>query len=357
MTNAIKLAVAGVGNNISALYQGASYYARMRETGEMEKVAFGIRMQEIGDIHVSNIEFVAAYDVLPSKVGKPFSEAVFAESNNYPILDVDPTPYSFLVKQGVTKNSADSDFAIATIAKSLRDAGAEVLLYSLPTGLQWAAEAYAKAALQAGVAFVNCTPESIARNPDLRRQFEEAGVPCVGDDLASHLGASILHRSLLNLLGTRGITLASSYQLNFGGNEDFRNLRDHGASKAESKINALKQAGLDTDKVQVIPSAGHINRLNDHKVAIINIEGVGWVGRPVSLDLKLKVQDSSNAAGVIIDHIRITALAQRQKMGGFPLAAATCLKSPAIGHDSYTPEELDLSLRKLTGAEEILAEQ
>ncbi|MBO9100946.1 MULTISPECIES: inositol-3-phosphate synthase [unclassified Rhizobium] len=357
MSSAVKLAVAGVGNNISALYQGVSYYRQMCASGRTEEASYGIRKTVIGDINVFDVEFVAAYDVSQTKVDKPFTEAVLAAPNNYPILDVDLAQYSFKVEHGFTSHTADSDLAMAHVVKSLRDSGAEVLLYSLPTGLQWAAELYAKAALMAGVAFVNCTPESIARMPELLAQFEGAGIPCVGDDLASHLGASIVHRSLLQLFGERGITLDSSYQLNFGGNEDFRNLRDHGASKGESKINALRQEGLDTSKVHIIPSAGYVSHLNDNKIAMINVEGLGWAGRPVSIDLKLKVQDSSNAAGVIIDLIRIAALAKRQKLGGFPLAAASCLKSPAVGHERYSKAQLEESFDRLCYGANVAAAQ
>ncbi len=357
MSRSVKLAVAGVGNNISALHQGVDYYRHMRAEGKDTEAGLGIRSASIGDIWVEDVEFVAAYDVHPEKVGKPFSDAVFAGPNNYPLLDVPLTRYDFEVEQGFTQSNLTSELAMAHVVESLRKSGAEVLLYSLPTGLQWAAEAYARAAVMAGVAFVNCTPESIARNPELLKLFEDAGVPCVGDDLASHLGASIVHRTLLGLIAERGITLNSTYQLNFGGNEDFRNLRDHGESKAESKINALKQEGLNTSKVQIIPSAGYVDHLNDNKVAIINFEGYGWAGRPVTFDLKLKVQDSSNAAGVIIDLIRIAALAHRREMGGFPLAAASCLKSPACGHEAYTKEEFAAAFQGLSAASEMTAAQ
>jgi myo-inositol-1-phosphate synthase len=357
MSRPIKLAIAGVGNNISALYQGADYYREMRKSGRLVEAALGVRNEAIGGIRVEDIEFVAAFDTHPDKVGKPFSDAVLALPNNYPNLGVPLTRYDFLVEHGLTQSGLTSDLAMAHTVKALRESGAEVLLYSLPTGLQWAAEAYAQAALLAGVAIVNCTPEKIARDPEILGKFEEAGVPCVGDDLASHLGASIVHRTLLGLIAERGITLTSSYQLNFGGNEDFRNLRDHGASKAESKINALKQKGLNTSKVQIIPSAGYVDHLHDNKVAIINVEGFGWAGRGVTLDLKLKVQDSSNAAGVIIDLIRIAAVAHRQGMCGFPLAAATCLKSPSGGHETYTKDDIDAAFRTLESAPNIAAAQ
>jgi myo-inositol-1-phosphate synthase len=149
--------------------------------------------------------------------------------------------------------------------------------------------------------------------------------------------------------------LRSSYQLNFGGNEDFRNLREQGASKQQSKINALAQEGVDTSKVEVIPSAGFIGQLQDNKVAIVNVEGQGWAGTPITLDLKLKVQDSSNAAGVIIDLIRIAAAAHRAGIGGFSAAAVSVLKSPAGGHGSYTAEDIADSQRTLDAAPQVVA--
>ncbi|GIF15710.1 inositol-3-phosphate synthase [Actinoplanes teichomyceticus] len=352
MAAAIRLAVAGVGNNISALFQGAELYRKMREEGIPEDRFPGIKRPRIGGIGVSDLEFVAAFDIHPNKLGRPFSEAVLAEPNNYPILDVDLPDVPFTVAPGLA-TEADADPAspaFRTLVKQLTDARAEVLLYSLPTGLQWAAEAYALAALEAGVAFVNCTPEIVARSPELLRAYEDAKVPLVGDDLASHLGTSVVHRALLGLLSERGLTLSSSYQLNLGGNEDFRNLRERGASKRQSKINALAQEGVDTSNVEVIPSAGFVSHLRDNKVAILNIEGQGWAGTPISLDLKLKVQDSSNAAGVIIDLIRIAAASGRLGIAGFPAAAVPVLKSPSGGHPKYTAEDVAESFRQLDEA-------
>lgn len=166
----------------------------------------------------------------------------------------------------------------------------------------------------------------------------------------------MVHRALLGLLSDRGLTLSSSYQLNFGGNEDFRNLREQGSSKRESKLNALAQDGVDTGKVDVIPSAGFVAHLEDNKVAILNIEGRGWAGTPVSLDLKLKVQDSSNAAGVIIDLIRIAAAARRAGLGGFCPAAVNVLKSPAGGHLGYTEQDVAEGFRRLDRANEVFVD-
>jgi len=348
MTERLRLAIAGVGNNISALFQGAEYYRKLASQGVAEADFVGITRPRIGGIGVSDLDFVAAFEIHPNKVGKPFDKAVLAEPNNYPILDVTLPKVDFIVDEGFTKEDSEPGSArFKAIVSRLRETKAEVLLYSLPTGLQWALDAYAKASLEAGVAFVNCTPDIGARSPELLTAYEKAAVPLIGDDLASHLGTSIVHRTLLGLLSERGITLSSSYQLNFGGNEDFRNLRDHGANKRDSKINALAQEGVDTSNVEIIPSAGFVPHLKDNKVAMLNIEGQGWAGTPVSLDLKLKVQDSSNAAGVIIDLIRIGAAARRAGLGGFSAAATRRLKSPAGGHPKFTPEIIEHSFSQL----------
>lgn len=330
----LRLAIAGVGNNISALLQGVEYYRHLKDQDEL----VGIRNPYIGGVHVSDIDLVAAFDIDPDKIGKPLDEAVFAGTNNYPTLGVELKKSECIVQAGLREPPNDGDEILSRIIETLRDSRSEVLLYSLPTGLQWAADAYAAAALRAGVAFVNCTPELVARNPETLAAFEAAGVPMIGDDLASHIGTSVVHRVLLGLLGERGITLDSSYQLNLGGNADFANLRVAGASKQQSKLNALAQDGVDTSRVEVIPSAGFVRQLGDNKVAYLNIEGSGWGGTPVSIDLKLKVQDSSNAAGVIIDLIRIAGVSHRKRLGGFNAAAVSCLKSPPGGHPKFTAE-------------------
>ncbi|GGM53959.1 myo-inositol-1-phosphate synthase [Longimycelium tulufanense] len=351
MAEKIRLAVAGVGNNISALYQGALLYERMIAEGASEKELPGIKRPRIGGITVSDLAFVAAFDVHPNKVGKQLQDAILAEPNNYPRLDVGLPTSGCRVAPGLTEaEAADrSGPGFRRLVDQLRRSNAEVLLYSLPTGLQWAAEAYAWAALEAGVAVVNCTPEVVARSPEIMAAFRRGGVPLVGDDLASHLGTSVVHRALLGLLSERGLTLSSSYQLNFGGNEDFRNLRDRGDSKRQSKLNALAQEGLDTSNVEIIPSAGYVPHLMDHKVAMLNIEGMGWAGTPVSIDLKLKVQDSSNAAGVIIDLVRIAAASRRRGLSGFPAAATRVLKSPPEGHPAYSEAAVQESFRQLDG--------
>lgn len=336
----LRLAVAGIGNNILALCQGTAYYRAHKNNHDIDLV--GIARSFIGGLHVSDVAFVTGFDVAPEKVGKSIHEAIFLGENNYPRLNVVIDSNTGIVHHGLG-NTSPNKADIQRIADILVKSKSEVLLYSLPTGLQLAAEAYAEAALLAGVAFVNCTPEVVARNPDILDRYKNANIPMLGDDLASHIGTSIVHRTLLGLLRERGITLTSSYQLNMGGNADFKNLREAGASKRESKMNALAQEGVDVSKVEVIPSAGFISHLRDNKVAYLNVEGAGWAGTPISIDLKLKVQDSSNAAGVIIDLIRIAAVSLRRIEGGFPAAAARILKSPPGGHPLFPDDRITMS--------------
>jgi myo-inositol-1-phosphate synthase len=347
MTKKLRLAVAGIGNNISALFQGVEFYRHAYNEPQTTKLV-GIRRSLVGEFGVCDVEFVAAFDVHPNKVGATLDRAILAAPNNYPRLNVAMPKTEVIVDRGIKNDSLEGcRESIDRVAERLRQSDSEVLLYSLPTGLQWAADAYATAALKARVAFVNCTPEIVARSEEMLQAFQLAGIPLIGDDLASHLGTSIVHRSLLGLLCERGISLQSSYQLNLGGNEDFKNLREHGSGKRQSKLNALAQVGLDTSQVEVIPSAGFVAHLEDHKVAYLNIEGLGWAGTPLSLDLKLKVQDSSNAAGVIIDLIRIGAASRRNGVRGFPAAATSVLKSPPLGHPYYSHETIEASFCEL----------
>lgn len=328
----MKLAVAGVGNNISALLQGVYFYRDLLSRhGETTKLP-GILHSRIGGMGVGDIAVVAAFDVQAQKIGLDLGAAIFQAPNNYPNLGVEVPRQSVKVALGLRLDEEGALIGRDEVIAELRRSEADTLLYSLPTGMQWAADGYAQCCLEAGVGFVNCTPEIVARNSEVLAAFEAAGVSLIGDDLASHLGTSIVHRSLLRLLSERGLTLSSSYQLNIGGNEDFRNLLQNGGSKLKSKKNALAQNEEELDLIEVVPSAGYISHLKDNKVAILNIEAVGWGGTPISLDLKLKVQDSSNAAGVIIDLIRIAASAQRGGMGGFHPAASPLLKSPPFGH-------------------------
>jgi myo-inositol-1-phosphate synthase len=219
---------------------------------------------------------------------------------------------------------------IDRVVDTLRGASAEVLLYSAPSGRPETAQAYAAAALRAGVAFINTTSDGLARDPIWLRRFEDTGLPLIGDDLASQFGTSVVHRALLRLLEERGLTLVSSYQVNLGGTEDFRNLAENPNTKKQSKLNAVGSAGVagaSAGKIEMAP-LGYLPHLGSQKISHLNIEAQGWGGTEVSLDVRLKVHDPSGAAGVNIDLIRLAAVALREGRGGYPPEVASLLKSP-----------------------------
>ena len=308
MSGNARVAVAGVGNNTSALVQGISLY---RKTGSLT----GIRSPEISGLGVDAINIVAAFAISDDKVGQDLHDAIFVPPNNFPRLDVELPPSGVTVQRGLVDSTE-----VERIADALQ--GAEVLLYSAPSGRPDTARAYAEAALMAGTAFVNTTSDPVAREPSLLERFQEADLPMVGDDLASQFGSSVVHHALLRLLQERGLTLVSSYQVNLGGTEDFRNLVDNPNTKKRSKLNALG-----SDKVQMAP-LGYLPHLESQKISHLNIEAQGWGETAVSLDVRLKVHDPSGAAGVNIDLIRIAALALRSGCGGYPAEVAAFLKSP-----------------------------
>ncbi|WP_433293500.1 inositol-3-phosphate synthase [Actinoplanes sp. CA-030573] len=303
-----RVAVVGVGNNTSALVQGIAFY---RQTGSL----VGIRRPEIAGLGVGDIDVVAAFALSPGKVGKPLHEAIFAPPNNFPHLGAELPPAGIEVRRGLLDGTE-----IERVARSLN--GAEVVLYSAPSGRPEVARAYAEAALTAKAAFINTTADPVAREPSILDRFQAAGLPLIGDDLASQFGVSVLHRTLLRLLEERGLTLVSSYQVNLGGTEDFRNLVENPGTKHRSKLNAIG-----SDKVQIAP-LGYLPHLGSQKVAHLNVEAQGWGGTEVSLDVRLKVHDPSGAAGVNIDLIRLAAGALRAGRGGYVAEAAPLLKSP-----------------------------
>jgi myo-inositol-1-phosphate synthase len=305
----VRVAVVGVGNNTSALVQGIAFY---RQTGGL----VGINRPTIDGLGVADIDFVAAFAISEPKIGMDLTEAIFMPPNNFPRLRSDLVTAHVPVTRGLL-DATEVDRVAAALE------GAEVLLYSAPSGRPETARAYAEAARRAGVAFINTTADPVARDPMVMEQFEVAGLPLIGDDLASQFGTSVVHNTLLRLLEERGLTLISSYQVNLGGTEDFRNLVENPNTKKQSKLNALQSA----DKVQVAP-LGYLSHLESLKVAHLNIEAQGWGETAVSLDVKLKVHDPSGAAGVNIDLIRIAASAIRSGRGGFLTDAAQLLKSP-----------------------------
>ncbi|MEU6078105.1 inositol-3-phosphate synthase [Micromonospora sp. NPDC047074] len=309
MIERVRVAVVGVGNNTSALVQGIALH---RQTGSL----VGVRSPLVDGLGVGDIDIVAAFAVSERKIGSDLTEAIFMAPNNFPRLDCELPRADVPVTRGLV-DAAEVDRVAAVLA------GAEVLLYSAPSGRPETAKAYAEAACRAGVAFINTTSDPIARDPRWMSRFAAAGLPLLGDDLASQFGTSVVHDTLLRLLAERGLTLVSSYQVNLGGTEDFRNLVENPDSKKQSKLNALSAA----DKVQMAP-LGYLSQLKSQKVAHLNVEAQGWGGTAVSLDVKLKVHDPSGAAGVNIDLIRIAAGALRNGHGGYSAEATPLLKSP-----------------------------
>jgi myo-inositol-1-phosphate synthase len=305
----VRVAVVGVGNNTSALVQGIERY---RRTG----YAVGVRSPEISGLGVGDVDVVAAFAMSAGKVGRDLHEAIFAAPNNFPRLDPDLPPAGVVVQAGLT-GATGADRVAGLLG------GAEVVLYSAPSGRPEIARAYAEAALLAGAGFINTTADPVARDRTLMDRFEAGGLPLIGDDLASQFGASIVHGTLLRLLAERGLTLISSYQANLGGTEDIRNLVEHPDSKKQSKLNALGGG----EKVHLAP-LGYLPHLGSQKITHIDIEALGWAGAEISLDVKLRVHDPSGAAGVNIDLVRVAAAARRAGRGGYPADTAALLKSP-----------------------------
>jgi myo-inositol-1-phosphate synthase len=313
MIERVKVAVVGVGNNTSALVQGIALH---RATGSVA----GIRRPVLDGLGVGDIDFVAAFATSPEKIGKDLSEAIFLPPNNFPRLTSELPQSGVTVRRGITDATGAE-----RVAGEL--AGAEVVLYAAPSGRQETACAYAEAALRAGAAFINTTSDAVARDPRLLDRFVAAGLPLLGDDLTSQFGTSVVHHALLRLLEERGLTLTSSYQVNLGGTEDFRNLVQNSNTKLQSKLNALTSGGPTADRVQVAP-LGYLSHLKSHKVAHINIEAQAWGETSVSVDVKLKVHDPSGGAGVNVDLIRMAANALRQRRAGYLAEATPLLKSP-----------------------------
>jgi myo-inositol-1-phosphate synthase len=334
----IKVAIAGVGNCANSLIQGVTFYA---DADESEAIP-GLMHTRFGPHHVGDIRFVAAFDVDAAKVGADLAEAIWASENNtLKFADVAPTGVTVLrgpTLDGLGEYYVDmieeSSAEPVDVAQALRDSGAEVLVCYLPVGSEEAAKHYAQAALDAGVAFVNAIPVFIASDPEWAAKFTAAGIPIVGDDIKSQVGATITHRVLARLLESRGIKLDRTYQLNVGGNMDFKNMLERRRldSKKISKTQAVT-SNIDVDlpagDVHIGPS-DHVPWLDDRKFAFVRLEGHGFGGAPMSLEYKLEVWDSPNSAGVIIDAVRAAKMALDAGLGG-PLEAASAyfMKSPA----------------------------
>jgi len=336
----IKVAIAGVGNCASALIQGVSYY---KDADPTESVP-GLMHVVLGGYHVGSIDFVAAFDVDADKVGLDLSKAIFAGHNNTIRFAPDVPELGVTVDRGPTLDGLgkyyrevieESPATPVDIAEVLRSSGAEVLVSYLPVGSELAQKHYAQAAIDAGVAFVNAIPVFIASDPEWAQRFTDAGVPIIGDDIKSQVGATITHRVLTRLFEDRGTVLDRTYQLNVGGNMDFKNMleRDRLESKKISKTQAVTSQidrAIPADSVHIGPS-DHVAWLEDRKWAYIRLEGRNFGDVPLNIELKLEVWDSPNSAGVIIDAVRCARVALDRGIGGPLLGpSAYFMKSPPV---------------------------
>lgn len=337
--SSVRVAIVGVGNCASSLIQGVEYYKDADPSGAVP----GLMHVKFGDYHVSDVEFVAAFDVDAKKVGFDLSDAINnSENNTIRICDVPPTGVTVLrghTLDGLGKYYLEtieqSDADPVDVVRVLKDSGADVLVSYLPVGSEQADKFYAQCAIDAGVAFVNALPVFIASDPVWAKKFEDAGVPIIGDDIKSQVGATITHRVMAKLFEDRGVVLDRTYQLNVGGNMDFKNMleRDRLESKKVSKTQAVT-SNLSHDmgarNVHIGPS-DYVQWLDDRKWAYVRLEGRAFGDVPLNLEYKLEVWDSPNSAGIIIDAIRAAKIAKDRGIGGPILSASSYLmKSPPV---------------------------
>ena len=334
--NTVRVAVVGVGNCASSLVQGVEFYRNVND----DQVP-GLMHTRLGGYSVGDIEFVAAFDVARGKVGRDLSRAIFAEPNNTEqfaqVPDTGVTVRRGPTLDGIGKYLQDvveeADDEPADVAGTLRDARTDVLVSYLPVGAERATRWYAEQALAARCAFVNCIPSFIASDPAWSRRFEAKGLPVVGDDIKSQVGATIVHRVLANLFRDRGVRVDRTYQLNFGGNTDFMNMleRERLSSKKLSKTRAVTSQLAETlpDAAVHVGPSDHVPWLTDRKWAYIRIEGTTFGNVPLNCEVKLEVWDSPNSAGVVIDAVRCAKLALDRGIGGALVGPSSYfMKSP-----------------------------
>ncbi|HEY6738819.1 MAG TPA: inositol-3-phosphate synthase [Actinopolymorphaceae bacterium] len=341
----VRVAIAGVGNCAASLVQGVHYY---RDADPADQVP-GLMHVRFGPYHVRDVEFVAAFDVDAKKVGQDLSTAIVSSENNT-IRICDVPPLGVTVRRGPTYDGlgryyrdvvTEADDEPVDVTQVLKDTGADVLVSYLPVGSEEADRFYAQCALDAKVAFVNALPVFIASDPTWAARFEAAGVPIVGDDIKSQVGATITHRVLSKLFEDRGVVVERTYQLNFGGNMDFMNMleRDRLESKKVSKTRSVTSQiphHLDERNVHVGPS-DHVPWLDDRKWAYVRLEGRAFGDVPLNLEYKLEVWDSPNSAGIVIDAIRAAKIALDAGLGGPILSASSYfMKSPPV---QYSDDE------------------
>jgi myo-inositol-1-phosphate synthase len=345
----VRVAIVGVGNCASSLIQGVEYY---KNANPGDRVP-GLMHVTFGPYHVRDVDFVAAFDVDAKKVGRDLAEAIGASENNtIKICDVPPT--GITVQRGPTMDGlgeyyqemiSESPDPAVDVVQALRESRADVLVSYLPVGSEQADRFYAQCAIDAGVAFVNALPVFIASDPEWAEKFTAAGVPIIGDDIKSQVGATITHRVLAKLFEDRGVELLRTYQLNFGGNMDFMNMleRKRLVSKKVSKTQSVtSQIPHEMEKAAVhIGPSDHVPWLDDRKWAYIRLEGRAFGDVPLNLEYKLEVWDSPNSAGVIIDAIRAAKIAKDRGIGGPILSAASYfMKSPPEQYSDDVAHEL-----------------
>jgi myo-inositol-1-phosphate synthase len=347
----VRTAIIGVGNCASSLVQGVYYYQNVNADDQIP----GLMNPVLGGYHIRDIEFTAAFDVVTSKVGQDLSEAIWAQPNNtYKFTEV---PHlNVPVNRGMTHDGLGK-YLLDYVEKApgptddivtiLKDTGTDVVINFLPVGSEMATKWYVEQVLDAGCAFVNGIPVFIATSDYWSKRFIDHGLPIIGDDIKSQVGATIVHRILANLLQDRGVKLERTYQLNFGGNMDFYNMldRERLESKKISKTQSVTsqlETELDEGNIHVGPS-DYVPWLTDRKWANIRLEGKGFGDVPLNLELKLEVWDSPNSAGVIIDAIRCAKIGLDRGLAG-PMEAASAyfMKSPPVQFtDNEAREELD----------------
>jgi len=349
VSDTVNVAIIGVGNCASSLVQGVEFYKDAKE----DEFVPGLMHVNLGGYHVRDIKFTAAFDINVTKVGQDLSAAVFAEPNN--TIKISDVPHQGVeVQRGMTHDGlgkylkeviTKAPGPTADIAGILRDTNTHVVVSYLPVGSENATKWYVEQILRAGCAFVNCVPVFIGREPYWQNRFRERGLPIVGDDIKSQVGATIVHRQLVHLMRERGVKMAHTSQLNFGGNTDFLNMleRERLESKKISKTNAVTSVMgtvIDKDDVHIGPS-DYVPWLTDRKWAHIRVEGTGFGEVPINIELKLEVWDSPNSAGIVIDAVRCAKLALDRGIGGtLEGPSSYFMKSPPIQHPDSVCHEL-----------------
>ncbi len=345
----IRVAIAGVGNCASSLVQGIEYY----KNADPQESVPGLMHVVLGDYHVRDVEVALAFDVDATKVGTDLSKAIFSGQNNtIKFANVDHTGVTVLrgpTLDGLGKyyrqTIEESPESPVDVVQALRNSKIDVLVSYLPVGSEKAQKFYAQAAIDAKVAFVNAIPVFIASDPIWAKKFTDAGLPIVGDDIKSQVGATIVHRVLARLFEDRGLVLDRTYQLNVGGNMDFKNMleRERLESKKISKTQAVTSQidnGIESNNVHIGPS-DHVAWLEDRKWAYIRLEGRNFGDVPLNIELKLEVWDSPNSAGVIIDALRCAKIALDRGIGGPLLGpSAYFMKSPPVQYRDQVAQEM-----------------